>query len=113
VIEIMHYLNTFKKKPGAVRNSVALKSIPKLKALFDTYYAKKTRDFIDILMNNKHLEIDEIIKLFQTKTSNKAEFNAIVVVRAVSPIDLHARSSLADYALLMKGRQVVNGGELV
>jgi len=113
VVDIMHYLNTFKKKPGAVRNSVALKSIPKLKALFDTYYAKKPRDFIDILMDNKHLDIDEIIKMFQTKTSNKAEFNAIVVVRAVSPIDLHARSSLADYALLMKGKQVVNGGELV
>ena len=122
VVEIMHYLNTFKKKPGAVNNSIALKSIPKLKALFDTYYAKKPRDFIDILMENKHLEIDEIIKLFQAKTSNKAEFNAIVVVRPVSPIDLHARSSLADYALLMKGTQVlpsankeqaVTGGELV
>ena len=103
VIEIMHYLNTFKKKPGAVKNSIALKSIPKLKALFDTYYIKRPHDFIDILMDNKHLEIDEIIKLFQTKTSNKAEFNAIVVVRPISQIDMYARSSMADYASLVRG----------
>jgi transposase len=114
VVEIMHYLNTFKKKPGAVNNSVALKSIPKLKAIFDTYYTKKPQAFIDILMENKHLEIDALINFFQAKTSNKAEFNAITVIRSISPIDLHARSSLSDYALLMKGvRSTAAGGEHV
>jgi len=61
-IYIMHYLDTFKKKPGAVSNSIALKSIPRLKAIFDTYYTKKPREFIEILMDNKHLTIDEILK---------------------------------------------------
>ena len=36
-VDIYHYLNTLRKKPGAVRNSVALKNIPRLKAIFDTY----------------------------------------------------------------------------
>jgi transposase len=103
VVDIMHYLNTFKKKPGAVNNSVALKSIPKLKAVFDTYYAKKPRDFIEILMENKHLGIDEIIKLFRIKTSNRAEFNALSVVKPISAIDMKSRSSMADYAQLVKG----------
>jgi esterase/lipase superfamily enzyme len=102
-VNIMHCLNTFLKKPGAVRNSIALKSVPKLKAIFDTFYDKKPKDFIENLMDNKHLDIDEIIKLFQEKTANKAEFKAIVVVRPISRIDLHSRSSLADYAQLMKG----------
>jgi transposase len=102
-VNIMHYLNTFLKKPGALNNSIALKSVPKLKAIFDTYYSKKPKAFIEILMDNKHLEIDEIIKLFQTKTANKAEFNAIVVVRPIGQIDMYARSSMADYATLVKG----------
>jgi hypothetical protein len=103
IVDIMHYLKTFMKKPGAVNNSIALKSIPKLKAVFDTYYSKKPRDFIDILMENKHLEIDEIIKLFHAKTKSRAEFNAIVVVRPISSIDMRSRSSMADYTQLIRG----------
>ena len=114
----MHYLNTFLKKPGAVKNSIALKSIPKLKAIFDTYYAKKPRDFIEALMDykDKGLEIEEIVRLFKDKTSNniktKAELGAIVVVRPISQIDMQSRSSMADYALLMKGtkRDFAPGG---
>jgi hypothetical protein len=102
-VNIMHYLNTFLKKPGALNNSIALKSVPRLKALFDTYYSKKPKEFIEILMDNKHLEIDEITKLIQAKTANKAEFNAIVVVRPIGQIDMYARSSMADYATLVKG----------
>jgi hypothetical protein len=105
IVDIMHYLNTFKKKPGAVNNSVALKSIPKLKAIFDTYYSKKPKDFIDILMDNKHLDIEEIIKLFKAKVSNKAEFKALVVVHgsgSVGSVDMRSRSSMAAYAKLVK-----------
>ena len=109
-VNIMHYLNTFMKKPGAVNNSIALKSIPRLKAIFDTYYIKKPKEFIEILMDNKHLEIGEIIKLFKTRTANKAEFNAIVIVRPISAIDMHSRSSMANYTQLVKGKgsQVVD-----
>jgi transposase len=103
VIEIMHYLNTFLRKPGAVSNSVALKSVPKLKAIFDTYYQKKPRQFIEILIENKELSVEEIVRIFKEKTASKAEFNAIVVVKPVSPVDLNSRSSMANYALLVKG----------
>ena len=37
------------------------------------------------------------------KTSRKGEMNAIIVVRPISAIDMHSRSSLASYAQLMKG----------
>ena len=106
IVDIMHYLNTFKKKPGAVNNSIALKSIPKLKAIFDTYYSKKPKDFIDILLENKHLSTEDMIKLFRDKTSNKAEFKALTVVRsreAIGSVDMQARSSMAVYATLVRG----------
>jgi hypothetical protein len=102
-VDIMHYLNTFLRKPGAVRNSAALKSVPRLKAIFDTYYRSKPRDFIEILITSKHLEIDEITALFKEKTANKAEFNALNVVKPVGRIDMEARSAMANYLLLVKG----------
>jgi len=102
-IEIMHYLNTFLKKPGAVNNSVALKAVPKLKAIFDTHYAKAPRKFIEILIENEHLAVEEIIKIFKEKISNKAEFNAVCVVKPISQIDMHSRSAMANYCILVRG----------
>lgn len=101
-IDIMHYLKTLKKKPGAVNNSVALKSEAKLKAIFDTYYKSKPREFIEFLTENKHLEIDEIIAVLKEKTANKAEFSALSVVKPISQVDLNARSSLANYMRFVK-----------
>jgi transposase len=107
VIDIMHYLNTFLRKPGAVNNSVALKSVPKLKAIFDTYYAKKPRLFIELLIENKELPVDEIVKIFKEKTAVKAEIKAISVVKPVSPVDMNARSSMANYTVLfVKGHSI-------
>ena len=39
-VDIRHYLNTFLKKPGALKNSKALNSVPELKSLFNTYFKK-------------------------------------------------------------------------
>lgn len=64
-IDIRHYLNTFLKKPGALRNSKALNSVPKLKSLFDTYFKEKPKEFIDILSANKDKSIEEIITVIQ------------------------------------------------
>jgi len=102
-IDIMHYLNTLSHKPGAVSSSVALKSIPKLKAIFDTHYTKIPRKFIEILTENKNLDVHEIVALFKEKTSNKAEFNAISVVKPISQIDMHSRTAIANYAMLIRG----------
>ena len=64
-VDIRHYLNTFLKKPGALRNSKALNSVPELKSLFDTYFKEKPRDFIDILYANKDKSIEEIINVIR------------------------------------------------
>jgi len=59
-IEIMHYLNTFLKKPGALKNSHALKSNPHLKSIYDTHYKTRPIEFIELLQNNQHLNITEL-----------------------------------------------------
>jgi len=102
-IDIMHYLNTFLKKPGALKNSVALKSVPQLKAVFDTYYLKKPKDFIEILIDNSDLEAGDVLKLFKEKTSNKAEFHAVSVVKPISQLDILSSAFMVNYSLLVKG----------
>jgi len=102
-IDIYHYLNTLRKKPGAVRNSVALKSIPRLKAIFDTYYSKQPKKFIDLFLENKELPTDEIIALYERETANKAEIDALDVVKPISQIVVSARARIADYNLLVNG----------
>jgi transposase len=102
-IDIYHYLNTLKKKPGALRNSVALKSIPRLKAVFDTYYSKQPRKFIDLFLENKELPIDEIIALFERETANKGEINALDIVKPISQVVVSARAFVANYTSLVNG----------
>lgn len=48
-IQIHHYLETLRRKPGAVRNSVALRSVPELKDVYDKYYTERPREFLEIL----------------------------------------------------------------
>jgi transposase len=49
VIDINHFLITFKKKPGALASSVALASCGVLKELYEQYFTTAPRDFIDLL----------------------------------------------------------------
>jgi len=102
-IDIYHYLNTLKKKPGAVRNSVALKSIPRLKAIFDTYYSRQPKKFIERFLENRELPIDEIIALFERETSNKGEIDALDVVKPISQIVVSARAFVQNYTALTIG----------
>jgi len=102
-VNIYHYLNTLYQKPGAIRNSIALKSIPRLKAVFDTYYSKQPKKFIELFMENKDLPIDEIIALFEQETANKGEIDALDVVKPISQIDVSARAHIFNYAALTIG----------
>ena len=61
-IDISHYLDTFLRKPGALRNSTALKSVPELKDIFDKYYKDNPKSFIVKLKENKHLELKPEVK---------------------------------------------------
>jgi len=102
-IDIYHYLNTLRKKPGAVRNSVALKSIPRLKAIFDTHYQAQPKRFIEFFQANKGLDITEIIALFERETANKGEIIALDVVKPVSQVVVSARAIVSSYASLVQG----------
>ena len=49
-IEINHYLNTLKKKPGAIHRSTAMHQMnPRLQNIYNEYYTEDPRDFIDLI----------------------------------------------------------------
>jgi hypothetical protein len=60
-VEITHYLDTFMRKPGALKNSVALKSKDELKALFDEYFTGREKEFIGILKENAEKDLSGLV----------------------------------------------------
>ena len=90
-IDIMHYLDTFVRKPGALRNSAALNSVPKLKDIFNLYYKDNPKTFITLLKENNGLSLDELLKVLspiesKIKTNNWVEEETIKQLNAVASL---------------------------
>jgi hypothetical protein len=62
-VEIIHYLDTFMKKPGALKNSVALKSKEELKDAFDKYFTGREREFIELIRENQDTAIEKLPRI--------------------------------------------------
>jgi transposase len=70
-VDIMHYLNTLKKKPGSLKNSKALQSSEKLKTIYNAYYKAKPIEFIEFLQKNNNRSFEQMINaLRQINKSN-------------------------------------------
>ena len=74
-IDILHYLNTLKKKPGAIRNSKALDLNKKLKHIYQKYYTAKPKQFIDILQKYKEKNISEIENILVEIANSPSNMN--------------------------------------
>ena len=59
IIKIDHYLETFKRKPGALAGSVALASSRYLKELFEAHFQDTPREFINLLSYCRRNEISD------------------------------------------------------
>lgn len=63
IVEIDHYLETFKRKPGALAGSMALASCGYIKQLYETHFMGESRNFINLLSYCKeHSITDEKLK---------------------------------------------------
>jgi len=96
-IDIMHYLKTLNRKPGAIKNSYALKSIPELKTIYDNYFTSKPRKFIEILQQNKNKSINEII--IELKSYNKKQSDILIDSNGIDPnvIEMISKNQVAKY----------------
>ena len=64
-IDIRHYLSSLTKKPGALKNSLALKSLPELKSIYDKHFTANPRKFIELMIENKEKSIEKLIEVFK------------------------------------------------
>lgn len=84
-IDIRHYLKTFERKPGALNNSLALKSLPELKSIYDVYFKSNPKKFIGLLTKYQGLNYRTMIRalkdeaVFTKETTSSNTINSIIV----------------------------------
>lgn len=70
-IDIRHYLGTFEKKPGALNNSLALKSMPELKSIYDNHFKSNPKKFIELLKDYQEMSVDELTAAITRKVQGQ------------------------------------------
>ncbi len=121
-IEINHYLNTLKKKPGAIHRSTAMHQMnPKLQNIYNKYYTENPRDFIDLIeiisyegLENIEKAIRELDKINPLNINtqkikllcNRKEEIPIYREQKDTEIEQHSKSILNDYGNLLKNSTV-------
>lgn len=110
-IDIKHYLPSLTKKPGALRNSLALKSIPELKSIYDEHFTRNPRLFIDILTKNQDKSIGEIIEFFRIYDQFSFEVAPLDLIPSQDLINKKAVMQMSKYSslYLSAGKEVANG----
>jgi hypothetical protein len=107
-VDILHYLDTLARKPGAVKNSVALRSVARLKEVFDARYADSPKDFIVELERLKDLPIDEIADIMASPGRRTGQGPARPGGSLAASIQLNTKSQLAAIsAAFLKGGEKV------
>ena len=102
-IDITHYLDSLARKPGAIRNSLALKSHPDLKAIFDKYFTSDPKKFISLIEDNKDKDMDQLLGLLKSYANSKDEIDVIDIVKVDNDIEIKARKIVASYDSLCIG----------
>ena len=98
IIDIMHYLRTFKSKPGALNNSTALINNPDLKTIFDKYYSTQPKIFIGLLLENKEKSKSDLNKILMNNYDTSVKSNVIE-----DNIISASQKQINQYNMLLKG----------
>jgi len=102
-IDINHYLTSLARKPGALRNSLALKSIPPLKSIFDNHFSTEPKKFIEILKENKEKSMDELIDILKEYTKFSNNVIPINIVESQNTISNKTKGIISAYNHLRIG----------
>ncbi len=88
-LDLTHYLKTLSKKPGAVKNSVALsQSDEKLKIIYEKCFSENSKEFVKLLiyMTEKKKtisEIESVVKKLQTISPKDITLDKIIEVQKI------------------------------
>ena len=85
-IDLKHYLFTFKTKPGALKNSLALAQLrSEMKLIFSTYFSENVKEFIELLQKcvDKDIEmlaIEKAVKYLKNKAPKSINRDSILAI---------------------------------
>ena len=102
-VDIFHYLETLEKKPGALRNSKALKSKTELKAIYEQYFTSRTKEFIALLRENANKTYPQLLDLLKEK--GRSPGKALLEEVNDDSVTSNTRKQLSQITLLYR-----NGG---
>ena len=78
-VEIVHYLDTFMRKPGAIKNSMALRSKEELRYVFEKHFIGREREFITIMKENQDKHLTDVIGLLRSAQDPKRSTDASTI----------------------------------
>src|SRR6056297_1787201 len=108
IIDINHYLETLKRKPGALKNSLAFEKIaPGIKKIYSNYYSDnsttKTKEFIDLLEIIREKGFNKVKKVIDKLSQNKKSMvttdNIKIMVNRKSPVKTKAEDEITQNSL--------------
>lgn len=106
-VNLKHYLKTLLKKPGALRNSVALKNNPKLLKIFNEYYFENPTKFINIIYEHKLSSWEVIMAVLVEQAKKKLfEYDKVKVSKNIdrpNQLSIITSKTTATYNNLMIG----------
>lgn len=107
-VDIYHYLETLEKKPGALKNSKALKSRSELKTIYDRYFTKRTKEFIGILRDNSDKSYPQLLEILKENALMPAHIR-----NSESSADDNVTSNTKDQLRLLSKMFMKEGFEYV
>lgn len=75
-VDIYHYLETLEKKPGALKNSKALKSKAELKTIYDKYFTTRTKEFIEILRTQADKSYPQLVEVLRQRGKESPAYSS-------------------------------------
>lgn len=104
-VQIIHYLYTLKRKPGAIEHSLVLAKLPKLRRCFLQFYKQQPKRFIHLLESQQKLSIDELVEYLDMQAVKDQEvFTPKVSNKAVN----EARNQLHEYNRIHQVKEVIH-----
>lgn len=103
-VQMIHYLYTLKRKPGAIEYSLVLTKLPKLRRCFIQFYKQQPKLFIELIDRNQHLPMDQLVDyLDEQAVKDRKVFPAKPSTKAIN----EARNQLKEYNRIHQVKEVI------
>lgn len=103
-VQMIHYLYTLKRKPGAIEHSLVLIKLPKLRRCFIQFYKQQPKLFIELVERNQYLSMDKLVNYLDEQAIKDHE---VFTVKPSNKAVNEARNQLKEYNRIHQVKEVI------